>query len=200
MDFIIIAHDKLKIILNREEMIEYNVEPDEMDYSQTSTKNVIWSILNKARNETGFNTDSSKLTIQIYTSRDGGCEIFVTKENTNIRIESERHTGNNCDVKTIVIHTDFDSLKKLCIRIINDKHIKHSSLYLSPEGQYCLIINMCQRKPSYYSIKAENDSIFPEYISEYGDAKICDYFMLYFIKEHYKVISETEAVENICKM
>ena len=40
---------------------------------------MFWDVLSRAKLRTGFDTDGQKVLVQLYPSKDGGCEIFVTK-------------------------------------------------------------------------------------------------------------------------
>ena len=78
MDFIQLGADRLKIMLSRADMDEYSIDCDSMDYGDTGTRRAFWSILDEAKRETGFNAASGRAYIQVYRSREGGCELFVT--------------------------------------------------------------------------------------------------------------------------
>lgn len=73
MESIIIGPDRIKIMLSGKDLRSYGITPEEdMDSSLNGT--VLRSILRDA----GFDTALSRLHVQIYTSKDGGCEMYVT--------------------------------------------------------------------------------------------------------------------------
>ena len=78
MELILISNTKLKIMLDESDMIKYHIG-NESDCSKGSTRRAIRSILECARAEVGFNTDGEEIFVQLYTSKKGGCELFVTK-------------------------------------------------------------------------------------------------------------------------
>ena len=79
MEFILISENKIKVMLTPEDLDEFDIDADELDYSNTDTKRMFWDILSRAKHCTGFNTDGQKVLVQLYPSRHGGCEMFVTK-------------------------------------------------------------------------------------------------------------------------
>ncbi|MBO5416377.1 MAG: adaptor protein MecA [Clostridia bacterium] len=79
MEFILISDSKIKVMLTEEDLREFEIEADELDYANTDTKRMFWDILSRAKHITGFDTDGQKVLVQIYPSRHGGCEMFVTK-------------------------------------------------------------------------------------------------------------------------
>ena len=82
MELILISSSKLKIMLSDADMEKYDLTAETVDYDNTATRRAFWSILDDAKNETGFDAASDRLFIQMYPSKDGGCEMFVTKLGT----------------------------------------------------------------------------------------------------------------------
>lgn len=78
MELILISNTKLKIMLNESDMKKYHIG-NESDCAQTTTRKAIRSLLERARDQIGFNTDGEEIFVQLYTSKHGGCELFVTK-------------------------------------------------------------------------------------------------------------------------
>ncbi len=78
MEIIPINDSKLKIMLDESDMKELHI-CDEADCARGETRLAIRTLLERAKTETGFNTEGSEIFVQLYTSRDGGCELFITK-------------------------------------------------------------------------------------------------------------------------
>ena len=79
MELILINEKKLKIMLSPEDMLEYEIDCESVDYDKTETRRAFWSILDEAKHRTGFDAASERVYIQLYPSREGGCEMYVTK-------------------------------------------------------------------------------------------------------------------------
>ncbi len=79
MELILINDTKLKIMLTREDMTRYDLDCESADYDNTETRRAFWSILDEAKHRTGFDAARDRVFIQLYPSREGGCEMFVTK-------------------------------------------------------------------------------------------------------------------------
>lgn len=80
MELILISKSKLKIMLDEKDMKEYNIG-DETDCARAETRRAIRTILDRAKDQIGFNTEGVEIFVQLYTSKSGGCELFVTKGN-----------------------------------------------------------------------------------------------------------------------
>ncbi|MBO5938476.1 MAG: adaptor protein MecA [Clostridia bacterium] len=79
MELIRIDEEKLKIILSHEDLMEFEIDESELDYANTETKRMFWELLRRAKLSTGFDTDGHRVLVQLYPSREGGCELFVTR-------------------------------------------------------------------------------------------------------------------------
>lgn len=79
MELILISDSKLKIMLTRDDMQQYAIDCDTVDYDNTETRRVLWSILDEAKHRTGFDAAAERVFIQLYPSKEGGCEMYVTK-------------------------------------------------------------------------------------------------------------------------
>ena len=79
MELIVISESKLKIMLTAPDMAHYELENTRMDCADAHTRAAFRHIFDDARNRIGFDTQGERLCVQLYASKEGGCEIFVTK-------------------------------------------------------------------------------------------------------------------------
>ncbi|MBE6694654.1 MAG: adaptor protein MecA [Ruminococcaceae bacterium] len=82
MELIRIGEGKLKIMLTLPDMEKYHLDCEELDCTSEDTREAFRHIFDDACAEVNFDTEGERLFIQLYTSRGGGCEIFVTKIQT----------------------------------------------------------------------------------------------------------------------
>lgn len=104
MELIPINESKLKIMLDEIDMKEYRLGA-ESDCADTETRKAIRSILDLARDRIGFNTEGAEIFVQLYASKKGGCELFVTKGETYDDIGRE----NECRTEKISASIQKDS-------------------------------------------------------------------------------------------
>ena len=88
MELILINSSKLKIMLNENDMKEYSIGSDS-DCVEPGVRKAIRSLLERARDQGGFNTEGDEIFVQLYASKKGGCELFVTKTGDTEAKESE---------------------------------------------------------------------------------------------------------------
>lgn len=79
MELIMINDSKLKIMLTEEDMQRFALDCSSVNYDNTETRRAFWSILDEAKHQTGFDAASDRVFIQLYPSKEGGCEMYVTK-------------------------------------------------------------------------------------------------------------------------
>ena len=79
MEWIRISESKLKIMLNAEDAKRYALDCNTADFADAATRTAFREILTEVRSETGFDATEDKVYIQMYPSKSGGCELFVTK-------------------------------------------------------------------------------------------------------------------------
>ncbi len=79
MELIIIDESRLKIMLTPADMRHYALPSEHMSAVGSATRRAFRHIFDDARERVGFDTAGERLFVQLYTSRGGGCEIFVTK-------------------------------------------------------------------------------------------------------------------------
>ena len=73
MELIPIGETKLKITLDEREMAEYPLR------RRDSNRAVLLRLLREIKDRCGFDTSGSRVFVQMYPGRRGGCELYVTK-------------------------------------------------------------------------------------------------------------------------
>lgn len=77
MDYLRIGDNKLKITMTEEELLFYGMDLSSLSYSSTETRRAFWAILDDAKHATGFDAAATKVSVQIYACRTGGCEMYI---------------------------------------------------------------------------------------------------------------------------
>ena len=79
MEYVIINESKLKVILDSYELQNKNLDAQDLDYADPYAKKLFGDILCYAKDNFGFDTSGHRVLLQLYPSKDGGCELFITK-------------------------------------------------------------------------------------------------------------------------
>lgn len=78
--------------MTEEELLFYGMDLSAVSYSSTETRRAFWAILDDAKHATGFDAAASKVSVQIYACRTGGCEMYI------IGGESEHNLSSDADL------------------------------------------------------------------------------------------------------
>lgn len=161
METIIINRNKLKIMLTPPDMQTYDIAGEPLDCTDDATRRALRRIIEDARRGTDFDTNGQQLFIQLYASRDGGCEIFVTKLGAAADSAKEppeqvllrRVLGTGASdaqalpappaagtrPAALLLH-DLDSLTAVCARLCSVGYAEDSRAYILEDGRYCLLL------------------------------------------------------------
>jgi negative regulator of genetic competence, sporulation and motility len=213
MEFILINENKIKVMLSSSDLEEFEIEADELDYANTDTKRMFWDILSRAKHSTGFDTDGQRVLVQLYPSRQGGCEMFVTKiggardheesNESNYRKEpiiSEKITvkprgEKGRTQKSMQTAYGFDELSFLlsvCRQLFTAGYIGESSAFIGDNEKFYLFLSEPEQK-DYLSLNKYS------FINEFGKEENRESTRIY-LHEHGKVICRSDAVALLSKL
>ncbi len=219
MELIMISESKLKIMLTSEDMKEYSLDCNTLSYENTETRRAFWSILDEAKHRTGFDAASERVFVQVYPSRKGGCEMYVTKigiltgkkrtdnEDGDIRINAgisgggmKKSSEENTSIaerfsskRKRVFAFRFDGIDPLlgaCRRLYTSGYGGESSAYRT-ERYFFLKV----REDGTEYAARETESVLLEYAEELDSA----YFDIY-IGEHGNCICDRDAVKTLGRL
>ena len=183
MELILIAENKLKVMLSPEDMASYSLTCDSIDYDNTETRRAFWSIFDEAKHRTGFDAALSRVFIQVYPSKNGGCELYVTRL-------GQSGGGDDCGGVSCRVRREpeamcafyaFGSIKELleaCRQLKANSYSGKSSAYVSDIGEPVCYLSLTDA---------------PHFICEYGRPRCAENVMPY-IHEHCSPICTSDAV------
>lgn len=100
MDYLRIGDNKLKITMTAEELLFYGMDLSTLSYSSTETRRAFWAILDDAKHATGFDAAATRVSVQVYACRTGGCEMYIIGE--------EREQSLSTDAELAAYPSDSD--------------------------------------------------------------------------------------------
>ena len=182
----IISDEKLKVTLTATDLERYGIRIEDIDYDNTETRRVFWTILDQAKLETGFNAATSRIFIQIYPDTAGGCEMYVSKVKKRGDDTVNVHSASLLPKEHIYRIETLDHLLSACKALAEIGFSESSSAYADSEkDEYYLILDC-----------APNQAL-P--LSEYGEK--CDgKYEKYRILERCTPICESNAIETLSKL
>jgi negative regulator of genetic competence, sporulation and motility len=213
MEFILINENKIKVMLSASDLEDFEIEAKDLDYANTDTKRMFWDVLSRAKHSTGFDTDGQRVLVQLYPSRHGGCEMFVTeiglldkdndhfeKDSAKEPILSEKITvkakgEKSKAAKKALLAYGFENLELLiavCRNLGALGYSGESSAYVGENERFYLFIS--ENEPREY-FQLDKYS----FINEFGAFENKDSTRLY-LSEHGKAICKKDAVARLSKL
>ena len=184
MELLRIGDKKLKVTLSGEDMAYYRLDNESMDYDTTETKSAFWQILDEAKQRTGFDAGGGKIFVQVYSSRAGGCELYVTL----VGEEKESKETPLRPFEGIYCFDTLDTLFLVCGMLKDLGYAEKSAAYAA-EGSYYLVI-FERRRVGVYGSRPLGEYSFLE---EYG-ARLSGGVRLSYLTEHGKCLEAEDAV------
>jgi Negative regulator of genetic competence, sporulation and motility len=185
MELILINDSKLKVMLTPADMESYAITCDTIDYENTETRRAFWNILDEAKHKTGFDAASDKVFIQVYPSKNGGCELYVTKLLHNDYGGNITVKRNDSTVTAVYEFENINSLLAVCRQLAVVGYIGDSSAFSDSNKSYYLSIT--ERKDTY------------SFITEFGERRNTGFLDAY-LAEHCVCICEGNAVGVLSKL
>ena len=191
MEFLVVSKTKLKAILDKEDMKKYKLDATATESDSIVTRRAFKEILAVAAQEAGFDTEKDKVLIQLYPSRDGGGELFVTKLGTLTKsdIKAISDSNNVTMLSNVSRLYKFESLDSLILgaRSMRAQDINSQVYYI--DGAYFL----------YAEEKCETGNLCEI-------SKLCEFAqrlpekLVPYIKEQGKLIFGNDAIAKICTL
>ncbi len=207
MELLQISDSKLKVMLSGEDLASFDLRAEDLDYSNTETKRMFWDILNRAKQTIGFNTDGARVLVQLYPSRSGECEIFITKLGSICRTCGESVGTDEIPLQPLLhykpLHHSphgkgktgafgFEQMEWMilvCRRLCGIGYSGESEAYIGDNGRYYLFLD-----------GLDPDGYIPldeySFIVEYGSSENVE-ALRGFLGEHGRAICEENAVERL---
>ena len=188
MEHILISPGKLKLMLTREDVIRYDLKPVIESGEEPDSKQTFKALLDDA-GDLGFDPGNDRLFIQLYPSKDGGAEVYITRLGEHIR-------GGSGELPVTYI-VCFDSLDDLlaCCKRLSFLGGESSAWYEEMPKRWFLVVSETVTWHDYLERGLGVEAI----IGEYG-RNIKSQGAIYYIKEHCFNFCEKRAVKILESM
>ena len=142
MEFLVICPTKLKIVLSATEALSYGMTAKDGEYEGAGIRTSLGQILARAESEAGFKVGSEQVLVQLFPTKDSGCEIFVTKL-SKLSVKERKSLATKDSLNTYAGRECvycFDSLDNLicAARALIGREGKWD-VYLANSGEYYVV-------------------------------------------------------------
>lgn len=179
MELLRINDNKIKIMMNADDMLHYSLDCTTIEQSDSPSRQGFWQLLKEVRLRTGFDTEGDKIFVQVYPCKSGGCELFVTR----LSGTSQTNEKNRRDSAETVCYR-FPSLHSLMSACRGIRCFSHEiAQALTNENQNCFYLHTSRK----YSILSEFDGI------------VCSEDEIAYIREHCHSFSD-DAIRTFSEL
>ena len=191
MELTPIGKEKLEIMLTKKDMERFRLTAERLDYKNTETRRAVWTILDKAKKQTGFDAADGQIRIDALPGKEGGCVIFITKTEKEMgTAKDKKRAGENAQT-TVYSFYCLEHLLAATSFLRSRAYRGESAAYTEKNGIYYLLLTEQEKNPH-----AVFESMF---ISEFG-RRLSSEHALGYIKEHGTCICKKNAVKTLAKM
>ena len=205
LELSLMGQDKLRVILTPFDMIKYDLTCDKIDYDNTETRKAVWSILDYAKHETGFDAAAGRIYIQVYPEKNGGCEIYITKlqKNELPSAGNMNDTNENTaavvpkEVSAVYQFEDAENLMRVCKFLARRGYSAKSGAFVEeiPHKKHRYFLLIFETVPTSQGKKARylRENLF---IGEFG-TRMENESSIPYLKEHCRCFCEEDAVHML---
>ena len=196
-----LTDNKIRIIINLEELSEKNIDIYNLASSKETIYKLFDGILKEAEKQVGFKAQDCRLLIEAFSASDDYVVFTFTKyknkvstETTNKKLKFKRKTYSNNYENAIYEFNNFEEFCNFCIYCQSSK--------LSDLKQFAKNISLYEYNNSYYLIFTNINkdftytNLFYTTISEFSNLASTSIVYKSKIQEYGKVIFKANAIKN----
>ena len=201
-----IREDKLKVLLTPFDMMKYELTCEKLDYDNTETRKAIWSILDFAKQETGFDAAIGKIRIEVYPEKSGGCAIYITKLRSSELSSHEpmnetiaKATPPSGKIAVVYQFKETDSLIRVCRFLSHRGYRDESSAFFETleKGELRYFLEIRESVPtSPKKTRYLRENLF---IEEFGE-KLESEESVFYLHERTSPICRDNAVQTLAAL
>ena len=126
----------IEVRLSRDEMQALDITYENLDYANTETRRVLWTVLDEAGSTLGCSIDlSGRMLIEARPDGDGGCILdFTLYPHAKMKLKRQKLTKNSG-----ILLFEADSADALLAAVCAIHADVHADLYLQ-DGTFCLLL------------------------------------------------------------
>ena len=200
MELILISESKLKIMLTADDMESYAISNEQMSYEVKTTRDGFEKILDVAKEKTGFDSASSKLLIQVYPSRNGGCEVYVIREcdaKSDQGVKEKNNPPKKKKEVCVYLFDGIDGMLRTCNMLDECGYKNESSVYYEQIGDRTRYYLVLQEEVPYSSQNRKRKSLSKSDLADEYGKRLGGRDVMMYIEEHAKRLIEKNAIKAI---
>jgi len=204
MELIRISNRKLKIMLTPTDMCHFELNADSFGEDSAQMHHAFRLLLEEIKKQTDFDADDRQIAVQYFPSREGGCEMFISrlpssdgetvsdkKNNRGVQRGLQPYASGDGRFRRDCAYgfATLDHLLRACRRLQDTGYVGESVAFRDDGGRYYLLITVLSQSP--FTVPDEWS-----FLTEYGTVENAATLRLYIL-EHGKTLCPSHAVEKL---
>ena len=189
MEHILISPGKLKLIMTRSDMEHYELDTAVMGAQENVCRDSLKQLFSDLHGVAGFDTMDDRLFVQLYPSKDGGAELYITK----LGEKNEKPSVSEIKLTRIAAFMRMSALLDACRRLGEFGRYENSSAWQG-EGRYFLLWEEKLEYRDYLNGRANER--FLHFIGEGGE-QIRDSAAKFYLYEYCRCFCPWDAVQKL---
>ena len=203
MELILISDSKLKVMLTARDMENYDITDALFEYENKDVRKIFSGILDEAKRKIGFDCNAGKLMIQVYPSKNGGCEVYITRseggecrQNIKEQTTQPKKKKENC----VYIFEGISELMAACCVLYRAGYRDDSILFqkCGKDGTVGYYLVLVEEVPQNSRTKKRKNISKSDIASEYGK-RMGGKDAVWFLEEHAQPLIGCRTVEKLGK-
>ncbi len=200
MEHIRISPGKLKLMLTKADMEHYELDADGLSGDDLLSRDSLRPLLEDCRIRSGFDAVGGRLFIQLYPSRDGGAEIYITRLDAPPPDREKTDGGDAIRITAVYRFDAMASLLEVCRRLADDPAITESTAWSGERDCFLILYEKIScREYLERSKRRGGDCKKRLFIGEYG-RYLPSPAAEFYVKEHCFCFCEKNAVKILANM
>lgn len=167
--------NKFIVELSKNDMLELDITYEEMDYSKIETRRVIWTILQKVRDDLGRDVDpTGNLLIEAAADSQGGCVLSFTVAEKKRYYDSRQPLKLTKTADSVIYEFNSENDLLDMMKTVGKEAFKNQNRLFKNGGRYRLVLD---------KLPGHTDKML---IEEYGTMVGRDVFSLSHTAEHWQ--------------
>lgn len=204
MEIIKIDKDRVKLYLSAKDLADKGINLKDLECDEKRAKEVIFELISCAKLEKNVKNGQNELDICAFSSKDGGCELFIKRVNGNIGGEFVGYTKESIKISTeksekkytySFVFDSIDLMARACGQLFKTRFSGESEAYFKDGNdgvKYYMILSGTHRAQQAKTMRPLS------FLSEFGE-RCCGELSTAYIREHCNCICRENAVDVIYK-
>lgn len=194
MELIRISSCKLKVMLTKNEVERFHLDPENDEGEKLHS--AFRTLLSEIKADCGFDPGDGELSIQYFPSREGGCEMFISHLNEKEEKEAPDSLRQMREISGFhkeyaFRFSEMEELLSACKRLSSLGYIGESQAYIDEKDACFLLLGILSEHP----FEMPEELLF---LSEYGRQESVTDAKLY-LSEYGRSICPSSAVSILAK-